>query len=140
MAQQTAIEWLIQQEKLNDYFSNETINTAKEMEKEQSMNDFMAGKWDWAEHINGKESKDPAEYYNETYKEVLIRDLLDDAIHKHHLVHYPPPEIILMHPYTYWKLIVEIKSEPFYIRQPNKYNGIRIVCSFDITEEEIKVY
>ena len=41
---------------------------AKEMEKEQSMNDFMAGKWDWAEHIKGKESKDPAEYYNETYK------------------------------------------------------------------------
>lgn len=37
-------------------------------EKEQIMDDFMAGKWDWAEHIKGKESKDPVEYYNETYK------------------------------------------------------------------------
>jgi hypothetical protein len=31
------------------------------------MDDFQAGKWDWAEHIDGKHSKDPAEYYNETY-------------------------------------------------------------------------
>jgi hypothetical protein len=37
------------------------------LEKEQIMDDFQAGKWDWAEHIDGKHSKDPAEYYNETY-------------------------------------------------------------------------
>ena len=80
--QQTAVEWLVEQlinedRKLNPnsftiqiYFeaSKNIIEQAKDMEKEQSMNDFMAGKWDWAEHIKGKESKDPAEYYNETYK------------------------------------------------------------------------
>lgn len=48
------------------------INDARDMsiklEKEQIMDDFNAGQWAWAEHLIGKEKKDPAEYYNETYK------------------------------------------------------------------------
>jgi len=44
------------------------IDQAKAMEKEQIMDDFQEGKWDWHAKLNeGKESKDPAEYYNETY-------------------------------------------------------------------------
>ena len=81
MAQQTAVDWFYEEivgmldcNEVNDFpfikwkIKNSLLLKAKEMEKEQSMNDFMAGKWDWAEHIKGKESKDPAEYYNETYK------------------------------------------------------------------------
>ena len=74
MAQMTAVEWFAHEiNKINasteaKLFIEKLKNQAKEMEKEQSMNDFMSGKWDWAEHIKGKESKDPAEYYNDTYK------------------------------------------------------------------------
>lgn len=42
---------------------------AKEKHKEENMDAFQAGKWDWSEHTNnGKYSMDPAEYYNETFK------------------------------------------------------------------------
>ena len=42
---------------------------AKQLEKEQIMDAFQEGKWDWDIHLkDGIESKDPAQYYNETYK------------------------------------------------------------------------
>jgi hypothetical protein len=71
---QTAIEWI--QDKLPSIFINDDngfyrklFEQAKAMEKEQIMDDYMAGSWAWSEHINnGKHKKDPAEYYNETYK------------------------------------------------------------------------
>lgn len=68
----TAVEWL--QNKLPSLFEHDDndfykklFEQAKEMEKEQIMDDFNAGQWAWAEHLNGKEKKDPLEYYNETY-------------------------------------------------------------------------
>jgi hypothetical protein len=72
----TAVEWVLQylnNVKPNEFCSIEKIKglceQAKEMEKEKIMDAFQAGKWDWAEHSNNnKHSKDPAEYYNETFK------------------------------------------------------------------------
>lgn len=45
------------------------LYTHKEKHKEETMDAFQAGKWDWSTHVNhGKNSMDPAEYYNETFK------------------------------------------------------------------------
>lgn len=65
---QTAIEWLykITKQREPDKFDWEQ---AKQMEKEQIEDAYQEGKWDWHNHItNGTESKDLAQYYNETYK------------------------------------------------------------------------
>lgn len=44
-------------------------NTYLELEKEQVMDDFMAGKWDYLDCLESNEdTKDPLDYYNETYK------------------------------------------------------------------------
>ncbi len=40
---QTAVEWLISQQKHNSIFNIETIEQAKEMEKEQMCNHFRQG-------------------------------------------------------------------------------------------------
>jgi hypothetical protein len=71
---QTAVEWLNQQivdrqnGNGNSKSWDEILEQALAMEKEQIMDDFQEGKWDWHAKLNeGKESKDPAEYYNETY-------------------------------------------------------------------------
>lgn len=71
---QTAIEWLIEQIDNKDMgeipiWIYDFCYDALEMEKEQIMDDFQEGKWDWSIHLkDGIESKDPAQYYNETYK------------------------------------------------------------------------
>jgi chloramphenicol O-acetyltransferase len=38
MKQQTAVEWLVSQQKHNQFFDIETIEQAKEMEKQQAQN------------------------------------------------------------------------------------------------------
>ena len=70
---QTAVEWLLEQIEIKNgkdftsYYS-EFIEQAKQIEREQIEDTFQDGKWDWASHItNGTESKDLAQYYNETY-------------------------------------------------------------------------
>lgn len=67
MAQQTALEWFEQEFMKGQIILPILFQQAKELEKEQIMDDFNAGQWAWAEHLNGKEKKDPLEYYNETY-------------------------------------------------------------------------
>jgi hypothetical protein len=71
---QTAVEWL--EKEFNKLEATvgvygimySLIDQAKAMEKEQIMDAFQEGKWDWHAKLNdGKESKDPAFYYNETY-------------------------------------------------------------------------
>ena len=50
-------------------FYGAEIEQLRAMHKEET-NAFQAGKWDWSEHTNnGKHSMDPAEYYNETFKQ-----------------------------------------------------------------------
>jgi hypothetical protein len=67
-SKQTAVEWLIKIYLQTNKIDNFDIEQAKAMEKQQIMDDFQEGKWDWHAKLNeGKESKDPAEYYNETY-------------------------------------------------------------------------
>lgn len=67
MAQQTAVEWLI--EELGEYFPHEIggihlmVNAAKAMEKEQTKDAYIMGSYDMA----AKEFR-PEQYYNETYK------------------------------------------------------------------------
>jgi len=77
MAQQTSVEWLVNHwKKLQSKGAKmswnqiiEITELVKEMHKEEIMDAFQAGKWDWSEHTNnGKHSMDPAEYYNETFK------------------------------------------------------------------------
>lgn len=54
----------------DDGFYRKLFEEADEMHKEETMDAFQAGKWDWSEHTNnGKHSMDPAEYYNETFKQ-----------------------------------------------------------------------
>jgi hypothetical protein len=69
--QQTAVSWFLDQLLKDGYIKRLPVlqlQQAKEMEKERIMDAFQDGKWDWSEHItNGIESKDPAQYYNETY-------------------------------------------------------------------------
>jgi hypothetical protein len=71
MAQQTSVEWLVSHFNKQEWFTfkqKEYIEQAKEMHKEEIMDAFQAGKWDWSTHINhGKNSMDPEEYYNETF-------------------------------------------------------------------------
>ena len=69
----TSIEWLEKKMKLS--LGNEFqylvgfFVLAKEMHKQEIEDAFQDGKWDWSEHItNGKESKDLAQYYLETFK------------------------------------------------------------------------
>jgi len=62
----TSIEWLIEQFNLQAYIPH--IEQAKEMHKQEIEDAFQDGKWDWSEHINnGTESKDLAQYYQETF-------------------------------------------------------------------------
>ncbi len=80
----TSIEWLMEQfkeyhfESINDeeykliipkWILDKKIEQAKEMHKQEIEDAFQDGKWDWSEHINnGTESKDLAQYYQETFK------------------------------------------------------------------------
>ena len=68
---ETSVEWLVDKVfgKNGLILYAEVIKEAKEMHKEETMDAFQAGKWDWSTHVNhGKNSMDPAEYYNETFK------------------------------------------------------------------------
>jgi hypothetical protein len=60
--QQTAVEWLISQQKHNQFFDIETIEQAKEMEKERIKDAFIEG----ANTIYAI-PKTFDEWYNETY-------------------------------------------------------------------------
>ena len=72
----TSIEWLMNELKKERIIRDDlktTIalltNEAKEMHKQEIEDAFQDGKWDWSEHINnGTESKDLAQYYQETLK------------------------------------------------------------------------
>ena len=63
MAQKTAVEWLVSQQKHGKFFFDEIIEQAKAMEKEQIMKAYNDGAKD-AVDIN---YKGVSEYYNETY-------------------------------------------------------------------------
>jgi len=63
MSKQTAVEWLVEQMKLDELFNADYfIKQAKEMEKEQIMEAFEDG------NEQGFLCKEGIEYYNETYK------------------------------------------------------------------------
>ena len=75
----SSIDWFVEQihKNLPTYdllnfdqklFFNELVKQAKAMHKEEIMDAFQHGKWDWYEHLQqGILSKDTAEYYNETF-------------------------------------------------------------------------
>jgi len=66
----TSIEWL-KEKYINQNCSLTIIDfdKAKQLHKQEIEDAFQDGKWDWSEHItNGKESKDLAQYYQETFK------------------------------------------------------------------------
>ena len=60
MAQQTAVEWLISQQKHGKFFNDEIIEQAKEMEKEQIIDAWIATD-------NELQRLAAEQYYNETY-------------------------------------------------------------------------
>lgn len=76
MKQHTALTWLLSN--LPIRFKNAMMNEcsdeikqALQMEQEQIEDAFMAGKWDWSEHIKeGAESLDPIEYFKKNYDEM----------------------------------------------------------------------
>jgi hypothetical protein len=65
----TAIEWLVEQLKINNYISENAhwlIDEAKEMEKQQIIVAYHNG---YSDAIQAKPKQyDPQKYYNETYK------------------------------------------------------------------------
>jgi histidinol phosphatase-like PHP family hydrolase len=63
--QQTAVEWLAEQMLWNE-FHNPYLKQAKEMEKEQKMNDFIAGMEFIAVDPN-RYKEDFDQYYEQTY-------------------------------------------------------------------------
>jgi lipopolysaccharide biosynthesis glycosyltransferase len=66
---QTAVEWLISQQKHNQFFDIETIEQAKEMEKEQIIEGYGHGHNDGCRYMNNEkqEFKESEQYYIETY-------------------------------------------------------------------------
>lgn len=67
-SKQTAVQWLIQERNKCGFITLKDLEEALKMEKEQIMDDFMAGKWDWQEHLDtGNHLTDPAIYYRKTY-------------------------------------------------------------------------
>ena len=71
---ETSIDWFIKEILKHDKsfveFYGAEIEQAKEKHKEETMDAFQAGKWDGYENkvCGAKQFKDPAEYYNETFK------------------------------------------------------------------------
>jgi hypothetical protein len=62
---QTAVEWLVSQQKHNQFFDIETIEQAKEMEKRQIKNGFINGylnSYNAQNNINADEI-----FYEQTY-------------------------------------------------------------------------
>jgi hypothetical protein len=71
---QSSVRWILEElEKFelgtSEFYSKTAIiNHADRMHKEEIMDAFQLGKWDWADNVkHGLETKDPAEYYNETF-------------------------------------------------------------------------
>jgi hypothetical protein len=71
MAQQTAVEWYYEQtviEGKTNYF--ELLEQAKQIEKEQSKQDYDAGLFDGTmDDVKDRLYKNAEQYYNETYKQ-----------------------------------------------------------------------
>ncbi len=73
---QTAVEWLISQQKHNKYFDDETIEQAKQMDKEQKQKFYNEGK-DFSQYTHDEQyggveywDREPLgfeDYYNEQY-------------------------------------------------------------------------
>jgi hypothetical protein len=62
---QTAVEWLVSQQKHNQFFDIETIEQAKEMEKRQIKNAFING---YLDSYNAQNNINADEiFYNKTY-------------------------------------------------------------------------
>ena len=72
MAQQTAVEWLIEQYMKDGFFKREAYEKAKAMEKEQIENAHNSGFEEGHKHVKSNYMflpKDGLQYYNETYGE-----------------------------------------------------------------------
>ena len=68
MAQQTAVEWLVEQY-ANENYGVEVYEQAKQMEKEQIMDAHIEGQRVFDKHPHTHWTNDQAEqYYNETYR------------------------------------------------------------------------
>ena len=65
---QTAVEWLISQQKHNQLFDIETIEQAKAMEKEQIMDAYENGLYDGDGRNRSHYNMNAEQYYNETFK------------------------------------------------------------------------
>jgi hypothetical protein len=65
---QTAVQWLVSQQKHNQFFDIETIEIAKEMEKEQIVKAFENGDWNYHySRKTGNDFENGEEYFEEIY-------------------------------------------------------------------------
>jgi hypothetical protein len=70
MSKQTAVEWLISQQKPYKFFDAEIIEQAKKMDKEQKIKSYRDGRSDQQSERQSKFYNRTAEqYYNETFKQ-----------------------------------------------------------------------
>ena len=70
MKEQTAIEWLIEQcPRIETIVAYNILEQAKQMEKEQILNDYMKGVDAGILYSNGKVFISKEEYYNRTYSQ-----------------------------------------------------------------------
>lgn len=63
--QQTAVEWIEQEMLKGDLSLKEILEQAKEKQKQQSINDFVAG--NKLEFYDGTEKECAEQYYEQTY-------------------------------------------------------------------------
>jgi hypothetical protein len=63
--QQTAVEWLIEMTSKLGYVSSDIAEQAKEMDKQQKIDGFVAG--NRLEFYDGTEKDCAEQYYNETF-------------------------------------------------------------------------
>jgi hypothetical protein len=69
MAQQTAVEWLIEQYVKDGLFKQGIYEQAKAIEKMQVINAFKSGEYNSADYFNAEcpNQETSENYYNETY-------------------------------------------------------------------------
>ena len=84
MAQQTAVGWLVEQIKkdvnlrLRGFDIDKVAEESKQMEKEQSKQDYDAGLFDGTmDEVKDRLHKNAEQYYNETYGTVNSNEVSD---------------------------------------------------------------
>lgn len=68
---------------------------------------------------------------------IPLPERLNEAFHAHYYVNMQEPKVIILHPRTYYDLYIHMGKN---FQNLNKFNGADIIKSYDIPENEIRIY